>query len=139
MSGVSLGAYWFGNFSLDYVKYLFFGVGAPILIWILQVEILMKDGLYFFLWVICLMVGLAMIPYAYFWSFAFKKTSSMQVTLFLVTFISGFILPILTFILSLFAEKDSTLELWNDRIVLFSRIFLPSFCFGDSLYKMGFR
>lgn len=53
----------------------------------------------------------------------------------LVTFITGFIMPIMCFVLPLILGENETI----DRIVLACRIIAPSFCFGDSLYKMAFR
>lgn len=65
-----------GNFSLDYLKYLSFGILAPILIIALDVRVLIDDGNIEFFWGISIVMGLALISYAYAASFYFKNASS---------------------------------------------------------------
>lgn len=138
---MSLIAYWLGNLTLDYFKYLAFGIGAPLIVWILDVKIFTDHGGMFFFWSICLMTGFAMIPFAYFNSFLFKKTSAAQMFLFLITFISGMIMPIILALIFMqsFDDYDGNLAKWGRRITFFARLLLPPFCFGDVLWKLTFR
>ena len=69
-------AYWCGNFTLDYLKYLTFGLLAPLLIIALDVRVLIDDGNIEFFWGISLIMGLALISFAYAMSFYFKNASS---------------------------------------------------------------
>lgn len=48
---------------------------------------------------------------------------------------TGFIMPILFFVLQFFPSTKA----WGDNLTTICRILFPSFCFGDSLYKMAFR
>jgi len=62
-----------GNYTLDYIKYLTFGIAAPLVIKWIDVKILIDDGNFeFFTWV-CIILGFSLISYAYCWSFYFKN------------------------------------------------------------------
>ncbi len=79
--------------------------------------------------------GFPLIAYAYLNAFMFKTQGASQVFLFLINFLAGFVTPLLTFIFGLI----DSLKTWGDRIALIGRIFFPTFCFGDSLFKMATR
>ena len=82
-------AYWLANFTMDYAKYLVFGFIAPILIIIVDVEVLISDGNIEFFWALCLLYGLAIITFAYFLSFFFNDPSNGQIMVFLLAFLGG--------------------------------------------------
>ncbi len=136
---MNLIAYWSGNFTLDYLKYLPFGIGAPLLIIILDARVIMDDGNIEFFWCLSFLFGLALIPYAYFFAFGFKKAATVQIMLFLLTFISGFLMPVIITIISFIVDEDNAFAIWSNRIRVISRLFIPSYCFGEALYRMAFK
>jgi hypothetical protein len=135
VSGVSKTAYWLGNYVQDYSKYLIFAIVAPLIIVWLDTRIMIDNGnLGYFISMVYLF-GFPLTAYAYLNSFMFKSQGASQVFLFLINFLAGFVTPLITFIFSLI----DSMKTWSDRVTLIGRIFFPTFCFGDSLFKMATR
>lgn len=135
VSGVFLSAYWLGNFLLDYAKYMLFAIFAPIIIIWLDAQVMIENGnLTYFICTVFLL-GFALIAYAYLCSFFFKNPSASQIFLFLTSFISGFVLPLILFIFTFFDGLRS----FSRTASTIMRFIFPTFCFGDSLFKMATR
>ena len=135
VSGVFLTAYWVGNFLLDYAKYAFFAIMAPLIIVWLDAQVMIEEGNLTYFIITVFILGFALISYAYVVSFFFKSPSAAQIFLFLTSFISGFVLPLICFIFN----RIESLKKWSKRISFICRIFFPTFCFGDSLFRMATR
>jgi hypothetical protein len=61
---------------MDYSKYLPFGIAVPIIIKLFDVEILLKNGGYEFIWIFMFVHGIALITWCYVMSFKFKEASN---------------------------------------------------------------
>ena len=107
ISGASILAYWLTNFIIDFVKYLIPATVTVLLLIIYDVKFFLKDERASMTILLLLFFGLAMISSVYLISFAFKKPSSGQITIFLIAFISSFVLVILSFVLKLIVDTRS--------------------------------
>ena len=128
-------AYWLANFTMDYAKYLVFGFFTPLLIIIVRVDVLIDHGNIEFFWVLCLEYGLSIITFAYILSFYYKDPSGAQVMVFLISFLTCLILPMILLILYMI---ESTRDLSQTFRWVF-RLFLPPFCFGNAVYMISSR
>ena len=109
------------------------------LIIILDARVIMDDGNIEYFWCMSFMFGLTLIPYAYFFGYGFKKTATVQIMLFLLTFITGFIMPVIISIITLIVDKDETLYIRTNWVRVIVRMFIPSFCYGEAMYRMAFK
>lgn len=128
MSGVSLTAYWFSNFFVDYIKYLIYAVVSLIVIQAFEVDIMTDSENFQALVLIFLLNGTSMIAFLYAFQFLFKTYSNAQVAIFFLYNICGTIVSIIMLVLALIESTRDT------AIVLgyFLRLF-PPFTFGYSL------
>jgi hypothetical protein len=115
------------------MKFLIVPIVSPLLIWYYDVSVLMDDGKFMFYFVMCYGIGFPLIAWSYFLSFNFKNKISAFITIFMISFVAAFVLPITVFILQFFPS----LKTWYEWIMLLSRIFLPPFLFGNSMFNMA--
>lgn len=128
-------AYWLGTYVLDYIKYLFFAILCPLILLWMDTDLLIEDGNIEYITIFVFTWGFAVLPFSYFISFKFKTQASCNVTLFLFTFITGFVLPLMAYI---FGRVGGSFETAGDIITYIFRYLTPTFCFGDSLFKIAF-
>ena len=69
-------------------------------------------------------------------SFNFKTTVGCNVSLFLFTWVTAFILPLMIFI---FSNNFESIKPYSDVVSFLCRCFFPTFCFGYSLFKLAFK
>ena len=105
VSGVSIPAYWYSNFFVDYLKYLVPAVICALLALAFNASALIDNGKYGCLFLIFLLYGLAIIPFTYLTSFLFKSYGGAQVASFFFNFATGYIAGLAVSILKMI---DST-------------------------------
>lgn len=69
---MSVTAYWFSNFIMDVLKYIFPWIFSCLMILAFNVTSMKDDGNYGFTWTLFFLYGWAIIPFQYLFSFAFK-------------------------------------------------------------------
>jgi len=119
---------------MDYIKYLFFGIISPLIIKYSNVEVMLEHGNEEFMWYLFISYGLAIISFSYFMSLLFSKAGVAQSTLFLLSFIGGYVLNLTCFILE---QIPATSALGENARWVFR--FLPPFCFTNGLMSMNSR
>ena len=101
ISGVNIFAYWLTNFIVDYIKYLIPALATYILMFIFGLDFYLDDEKKGMSILLFLSFGISMIGFTYLLSFAFKTPSSGQITIFVIAFLSSFVLLILALVLKL--------------------------------------
>lgn len=132
MSGMRLSAYWIANFVYDYILYAILAIFAVVLCILLSVSSLTGDSLGA-TWALFMLYGLAYIPFTYIVAYLFKDYGNAQAGFYFFTFVTGGLLPILTFVLRILGTGTSSVGrgiAWVLRI-------LPSFSFGEGLINLG--
>lgn len=72
ISGVSLSAYWLANYLIDFIKYIIPTIISCLFLLALDIKSLTEGDKYGATWVVFILYGLSVIPFAYFTSFLFK-------------------------------------------------------------------
>jgi len=91
VSGVSLTAYWFSNFFVDFLKYLFPAVINALLAMAMDATAIVENDKLKACWALFILYGLSVIPFVYLKSFLFKDYGTAQIASFFFNFGSGFI------------------------------------------------
>ena len=133
VSGVSLPAYWFSNFLVDYTKYLIPAIYTAAAIQIFGVDAF--TGFDKFSMVITLLVlfGPALIAFTYLTSFMFKSPSGAQIFNFVLNFLCGMILITISFVMRLI---DSTRPIQRNFLEYIYRL-IPMFNFSFGMLSIA--
>jgi len=132
VSGVSIAAYWASNYIVDLAKYIIPGIFCGAMIKAYNLEAFLDDNGYPATWALCLMLGVALMPFTYLLSFLFKDYGNAQTVTFFICYLSGgglFVLVVL-----ILRIIDSTIQIGKGLSYLF-RLF-PPFCFGYGLISI---
>jgi len=132
VSGVSLSSYWLANFTLDYLKFFPFAILCPLVIYLFDQKMMIDNGNFSYFIVLCLIFGFACIMFAYFISFYFNQSWNAQIQVFLLSFMTGIIMPIIIWI---FKIIPGTMSIGN-TYQWFFRIPFPMYCFGSGIMTM---
>jgi len=120
---------------MDYCKFLVIPIFSPLFIMIFDVPLLNETETIKFIIILCYLSGFSIISWSYAMSFRFNTEISAFISMFLISFFTSFVLPIITFILSRISSTKSI----GEYIVTVLRIFFPTYCWGNSLFNLGFR
>jgi ATP-binding cassette subfamily A (ABC1) protein 3 len=101
VSGVSILAYWLSNITVDFLKYLVPATATVIIMYIYDVTIFVNSTGLPMTITIFFLFGLSLMNFTYLLSFAFKSPSKAQFIIFLLNYLGGSILMVLSFILRL--------------------------------------
>ena len=128
VSGVSLSAYWFSNFLVDFVKYLIVAVMTYLAILAFDIRAFIDGDSTFASIIILFLFGPALVTFTYLTSFMFTGPSSAQIFTFIFSLFTGFILMLCTFILRVI---ESTRKTSINGLEYIFRVFpLFNVCFG---------
>eukprot|EP00937_MAST-01D_sp_MAST-1D-sp2_P000217 g217.t1 len=131
LSGASIPMYWLSNFAFDYINYLLPFASALILIKAFGFQELIDGGALGAVASLLIMFGFAMIPWTYALTFCFSKHTSAQIFVVILAILSGVILMIAAFVMSLIdSTKDTNSQL------LFLYYWFPPFSLGWGLYQI---
>lgn len=113
VSGISLKAYWMSNYFIDLAKYLVpVYVLSIILLFAYDAASFTDDGgVFAATCILLLLYGIAIIPFTYAFSFAFKNPGNGQVMVFFLNYICGGLLPMVVWMFRVFFE--STRDVFN--------------------------
>jgi ATP-binding cassette subfamily A (ABC1) protein 3 len=132
ISGVSLLAYWLANFVWDVLSWLPpLGITLA-LMYAFQISSYTTGqaaGAFVLLFVAFAPAATA---FTYVWTFCFSSHSAAQTVILFLNFLTGLVLSIVSFVLSLI---DSTRAI-NLKLRYVFRLF-PAFCFGDGLLQLA--
>ncbi|CAD8172616.1 unnamed protein product [Paramecium pentaurelia] len=125
VSGVSVKAYWFSNWLMDLGKHVIPAVVCCLLILAFDITALIEGENYGFSWLIFFLYGWAIIPFCYFFSFAFKQQGNAMLLSFFIHLLVGSIISLIIYILRLISStRDvATILQWIFRLI-------PSFSFA---------
>lgn len=131
ISGVGLVAYWSANFLWDMCMYVA-PLGLSILfIYTFNIDVFIKNGALWASFVTFLGYGLAIAPFSYLLSFLFSKHTTAQIICLVINFVTGLMLMITSYILSMI---DSTKDV-NSSLMWVYRLF-PGFGLGHGLFQI---
>ena len=126
-------AYWISNFVVDYIIYLFVGMISFILLFIFDIDSLIKDNRWIMSFLLFFFYGFGFIPFIYFLSFFFKKPSAGQIAVFLIAFFCGMFLVFIGFALRII---EDTRYLTRDFLDYIFRL-IPFFSFNYGILNLG--
>lgn len=127
LAGTSLVAYWTSNFAFDALMFCLPWSMALGLVHLFDIPALQDVAVV----VLFGCYGLAIIPFTYLSSFYFHSHSTAQNVVLLLNFITGMVLTITSFVLSLI---PATVEV-NKWLAYVFRMF-PGFCLGNGLFNL---
>ncbi|KAH9254619.1 hypothetical protein BASA81_007376 [Batrachochytrium salamandrivorans] len=127
LAGTSLIAYWTSNFAFDAMMFCLPWTMALGLVHLFDIPALEDVAVV----VLFGCYGLAIIPFTYLSSFYFHSHSTAQNVVLLLNFITGMVLTITSFVLSLI---PATVEV-NEWLAYVFRMF-PGFCLGNGLFNL---
>ena len=130
VSGMSLIAYWVGNFIYDFIAMIMPAVCLTILIWIFDSKVFIGEA-HFCTFLLTMMYGAAIIPFTYLLVFFFKSPGSAQAFMLLIYLAASVIMMIAAWIMDVIDDPD--LNNTNATLKVLYRFF-PSFCMSE-----GFR
>lgn len=136
VSGVGLMAYWFSNFLLDYVKFIFVGMVTVLLIIIYGIDSLYEED--HLTMTICLVMvfGATNTVFTYLISFMFKSPSSAQIFTFILNFFFGCVLMIGSFVLRLIESTRNIHVYTSEWVFRLNPIFNLSFGLLNMAYSL---
>ena len=134
VSGVSYPAYWLSHWIFDGASYLPAGLSIFGLLAAFNIETLYAGEGGAAILTLLLLYGFAISGFTYMMSFAFKNASTAQVMTILFNFITGFMLVIASFIMSIIPATKKI----NRSLMFLYRLF-PTFCLGHGLLFVGLK
>lgn len=131
ISGVSLVAYWLANIVWDLVVYVAPLSLSLLIIHLMGIQALTDHGAFLATLKLFVGYGLSIIPLTYLVSFLFHKHTTAQVICLVANFITGLLMVLVSYILSVI---DATKDV-NEILMWFFRIF-PGFSLGHGLLQI---
>lgn len=132
VSGVSITAYWLSNLLVDFLKYLVPGGLTVAILFAYDVSILINGSGLSATLCLFLLYGPALILFTYLCSFGFKSPAKAQFAMFLLNYLCGSILTMISFVLRLL---KSTKNIQINFIEYILR-FLPIYDLSFGLFSM---
>jgi hypothetical protein len=132
LGGASMFAYWISSYIWDFGVYMItFTVSMTLIRVSPTIDALHGDNFF----AVCLLLlgyGVAMIPFTYCLSFAFKSHSTAQNVVLLLNFIAGLVLMITSFVMGLIIYTRRA-----DEILKYVWRLFPGFCLGNGLLNIA--
>ena len=123
---MSVTAYWTANFVYDYILYAIVASLSVVIAKLLSINSLTDGNAYFGTWLLFILYGLSYIPLTYLLAFQYKDYGNAQASYYFLTFITGGMLPILTFLLRIIGTSSNPIG----RYIAWALRLYPSFSFG---------
>ncbi len=133
VSGVSVYAYWLSNLLIDFCKYIIPGIWTAVCIAIFGINAFTEGDRYGMIWALVVFFGPAIMTFTYLTSFMFTSAESAQIATFVVNFLAGFILTLLSFVLRAIKSTRNTTLYFPE---LFLRLF-PTYDFTWGLFQIS--
>lgn len=133
VSGMRVSAYWIANFVYDFILYLIIAIIACGLCSALQVSSFTSGTAFAATCLLFLFYGLSYISCTYVFAFLFKEYGNAQAGYYFLTFITGGMLPILTFLLRFLGSGSNPA---GRGLAWLFRLY-PAFAFGEGLLNLG--
>ena len=133
VSGVSVYAYWFSNLLIDVVKYMIPGICCGLSVLIFDIDAFLgRDDIYGMVWALAVSYGPVCMAFTYATSFFVKSPETAQVATFVLNFLIGFILMLLSFVLRLIKSTRDIAPYFPELVL---RLF-PTFDFSWGLFEI---
>lgn len=133
VSGMSIYAYWFGNFIFDFTLYLIVAFFAAGMCMAFSITSLTDGDALAATWLLFFLYGFANIPFSYLASFLFTDYGNSQAAFYFWNFLMGGLLSVVILVLRMIGDTAGTVAralAWLFRIV-------PAFAFGEGLINEG--
>ena len=99
VSGMSISAYWTANFIYDYVLYFLVASITIAIAKAMDIVSLTEGSNFAVTWCLFVFYGLCYITFTYIFGFYYQDYGNAQAAYYFLTFVSGGMLPLLTFLL----------------------------------------
>jgi ATP-binding cassette subfamily A (ABC1) protein 3 len=129
VSGMSIYAYWFGNFIFDLFLYLIVAFFAAGMCMAFGISSLTDGDALTGTWVLFVLYGLANIPFSYLASFLFTDYGSSQAAFYFFNFLAGGLISVVILVLRNIGDTAGVVAralAWVFRLI-------PAFSFGEGL------
>lgn len=133
VSGMSIYAYWLGNYIFDMFFYLTVAVFAGGMCMAFSINSLTDGDAIYATWIIFVLYGAANLPFSYIASYLFTDYGSSQAVGYFWNFVAGGILPTIIIVLRFLGSPTADIGrgiAWPLRLV-------PAFSFGEGLLNCG--
>ena len=131
LAGTSLFSYWISNYVFDVLMFLVPWFCSLICVWAFGIDAFNKGTAFVAVAVLFMCYGLAIIPFTYLTSFFFESHSTAQNVVLLINFITGLVLTIAAFVMSVI---ESTYKV--NRVLEYVYRIFPGFCLGNGLLNL---
>jgi ATP-binding cassette, subfamily A (ABC1), member 3 len=133
VSGMNVSAYWIANFVYDYILYLIVAIITIAIAKGLGIESLTTGTAYAATWLLFIFYGISYINFTYICAFYYHDYGNAQAAYSVITFLTGGMLPLLTFLLRILGSGSNSI---GRGIAWVLRLY-PSFAFGEGLLNVG--
>eukprot|EP00808_Paulinella_micropora_P009160 g5382.t1 len=133
VSGVRALAYWVSMYLWDIANFLLTGLMCSLVLLAYNNPSFTQGGNFPLVLLLVLLYGLAIIPFTYCCTFAFKTASTAQGVMILLYIVGGIVLVILDFTLYIIPKTRDA----NDKYIRFLFRLLPNYCLGDAIFFMS--
>jgi ATP-binding cassette subfamily A (ABC1) protein 3 len=133
VSGMSVSAYWTSNFCYDFILYMIVAVITIGIARGMEIKSITEGAAYPATWMLFIFYGLSYIAFTYIASFYYKEYGNAQAAYYFITFVSGGMLPLLTFLLRILGQGSNGVG----RAIAWVLRLYPSFAFGEGLLNVG--
>lgn len=133
VSGMSIYAYWFGNFVFDMCVYLVVGGFAAGMCSAFQIKSLTEGDAIYATWIIFVLFGTSNLPFSYIVSYLFTDYGNSQAAGYFWNFVAGGIAPTIIIVLRFLGDPTATVG----RAIAWPLRLVPAFSFGEALLNEG--
>eukprot|EP00457_Paulinella_chromatophora_P000227 gb/GEZN01000227.1/.p1 GENE.gb/GEZN01000227.1/~~gb/GEZN01000227.1/.p1 ORF type:complete len:1777 (-),score=227.45 gb/GEZN01000227.1/:107-5437(-) len=133
VSGVRTLSYWLSMYLWDALNFIITGGLCALVVLLYNNPSFTEDGNFSLLCLLFLLYGLAVIPFTYCWTFAFRSASSAQGVMIMIYILGGIILVIVDFTLYIIPKTREA----NDKYIRYMFRILPNYCLGDAIFFMS--
>lgn len=123
---MSISAYWSANFVYDFLLYMFIASVTVGIANVLSISALIDGTAYTATWLLFAFYGLSYIPLTYLIGFYYKDYGTAQAFYFIITFVSGGMIPLMNFFLRILGQQSGVL---GRGLAWVFRLF-PAYAFG---------
>ena len=123
---MSVLAYWTSNFVYDFILYFIVAaISIGIAKW-MKISAMVEGNAFAATWLLFTFFGLSYISFTYIVAFIFTDYGNAQAAYYFITFVTGGMLPLLTFLLRVISHSSNSIG----RAIAWGLRLYPAFAFG---------
>jgi hypothetical protein len=123
---MSISAYWTANFVYDYFLFAVIGFSTIGISKAMNITSITEGNAFTATWMLFIFYGLSYIPLTYIIAYYYKDYGNAQAGFYFITFLTGGLLPLLTFLLRILGQGSNKIG----RYLAWALRSFPPFAFG---------